>query len=142
MKYYPLILSMMLISLYICKLAVDPSEQDACESTYNPKGWEECKGKGTYTPEEVCCFLRGTRPDIKNQTYCADIIIKNISTPEGRKNVEELIKNGTYWEDMTLPFKLEEMICYDSDIPTPPPTPSSANKLVSSILILILVLLL
>ena len=136
MKYYPLILSMMLISLYICKLAVDPSEQDACESTYNPKGWEECKGKGTYTPEEVCCYFKGTRPDIKNGSYCADVIIKDISTPEGRKEVEEKIKKGTYWEDMTLSFNLEQMICYDSDIP------ASANKLVSSILILILVLLL
>ena len=144
MKVRILILLILYISIFSLKVEEfgddgedSPEEEypdiDECESTYNPKGWEECRNKGTYTKNWVCCFFRGTRPDISNQTYCADVLRKNISTPEKRKIVEEQIKNGTYWEDMRQPFDLKEMICFDSD--------NSAKNIYGSKFVLILLFL-
>ena len=112
----------------------DPyAQRDPCESTYNPKGWSECKGKGTYTNEWVCCYIEGTRPDFPNKTYCADVWKEDIKTEEGKKQVEEDIRNGSYWawDDVPFPVDLQKMICKDN-------SDSYLNfKLMSSLFLLI-----
>ena len=127
MKLY--ILLLLIISVYSLEVYPDP-----CELTWNPKGWEECRGKETDLEKEVCCYLEGTRKDIVNKTYCADIIAEDVSTPEKRQETIDRIKNGTYWNDTPVSLELTKMICYDKDL-------KGGYLLVPSLLVIILLFL-
>ena len=79
-------------------------------------------------------LFRGTRKDIVNKTYCADIIDEDVSTPEKRQETIDRIKNGTYWNDTPVSLELKKMICYDKDL-------KGGYLLVSSLLVIILLFL-
>ena len=115
---------------------IDPyAERDECESTYHPKGWNECKGKGTYTNEWTCCFFDGKRPTEPNQTYCADVWTTDLNPRERRREVERNITNGNYWawDDYQAPFILKNMICSDEDVSKLPSTFKGFIKYISPI---------
>ena len=130
MKFYLLLI----LSTTIYSLKVYPDE---CELTIMPDGWEQCRGKETDTPEEVCCFVRGKRAvTYQNRTrWCADIIRADIDTPEKFEITKQKIINGTYWPDVEATLSLEEIICFD------PPNFSSKLNLVTSFLLFLLFLL-
>ena len=115
---------------------IDPyAERDECESTYHPKGWNDCKGKGTYTNEWTCCFFDGKRPTEPNQTYCADVWTTDLNPRERRREVERNITNGNYWawDDYQAPFILKNMICSDEDVSKLPSTFKGFIKYISPI---------
>ena len=124
------------INLRKTKEEEDPYAQiDECESTYNPKGWNECKGKKTYTNEWTCCFFDGKRPTEPNQTYCADVWTTDLNSRERRREVEKNITNGNYWawDDYQAPFILKNMICSDNDVDKLPSTFKGFIKEISPI---------
>ena len=123
------LLLLLIIAVYSLKVYPDP-----CELTWNPKGWEECRGKETDLEKEVCCYLEGTRQDIANKTYCADIIAEDVSTPEKRQETIDKIKKGIYWDDTPVSLNLTKMICYDKDL-------KGGYLLMSSFLVIILLFL-
>ena len=103
----------------------DPYAQiDECESTYNPEGWSTCKGKATYTDEWTCCYFKGKRPNVANESYCADVWTTDLESLERRREVEKNITKGNYeaWDDYQAPFYLKNMICSDEDLDKLPST--------------------
>lgn len=88
---------------------------DECETTLHPQGWEQCKGKETDLPEEICCFVIGKRAITMQDTthWCTDIRREDIETPEKFEITKERIRNGTYWSDVNETFSLEYITCWD-----------------------------